>query len=99
MDAVASLEARIHSLEKSRDRSRRAAWALALLLALVSVVAMVPQAPEEVRTQRLVLVQPSPSPVDSGVVLLAGPQGSLLIHTMDGSEIARFGGPAARHIR
>ena len=99
MDAPSSLEARIHSLERSRDRHRSAAWTLALLLGLLSGAAMVQQTPEEVRTQRLVLLQAGASPVDTGIILLAGPQGSLLIHTTDGTEVARFGGPAARHIR
>ena len=99
MDASLLLAARIGSLEQSRNRYRRAVGALALAVALLCAVAMVPQAQEELRAQRLLLVHSDAANAGTGVVLLAGPGGSLLIQTTDGTEIARIGGPAARHIR
>jgi hypothetical protein len=99
MDALSRLESRIHSLEQSRDRNRRAAWALALLLAVLSAAALVPQTQEELRTQRLVLMRPGTSTADSSTVLVAGPESSLVIQRTDGTEIARIGGPAVRPVR
>jgi hypothetical protein len=95
VDATSRLEARVHLLEKSRDRSRRIAWAASLLLAVLTLAALVPQAVPEIRTGRVILTRP-----DSGhVVLVAGPESSLILEKPDGSEIARFGGRVIRPAR
>jgi hypothetical protein len=92
---MSRLEARVHALEKSGNRSRRIAWALGLLLAFFSMAALLPQATPEVRTNRLVLTRP-----DLGhIVLLAGPESSLVIESSNGSEIARLGGRPIRPVR
>jgi hypothetical protein len=95
VDAMSSLEARVHALEKSGNRSRRAAWALGLLLAFLSLTALLPQATPEVRTSRLVLTRPNLG----YIVLLAGPDSSLVIASSNGTELVRLGGRAVRPVR
>jgi hypothetical protein len=100
----ASLETRIASLERANRRTRLLASALAAGLLLVATAAFTPrarallesvQAQEEVATQRLVLQDAAGEPA---IVLLAGPESSLVVVTPDGSEVVRLGGPPARPI-
>ena len=99
MDPISRLEARIHSLENSRDRSRLVALALALVLALLVGAAWVPQEPSELTTPRLVLKGSGATPYDTDVVLVAGREGALVVQAPNGREVARIGGPAARQVR
>mgnify|MGYP006342504249 CR=1 FL=1 len=92
MDPTHTLESRVEALESSLRRSRRLALLLGVALVGITATAMVPQAPDQVTTQRLVLTGPG-SP---GVVLLAGPGSSLVIQTPTGEEVLRLGGPAGR---
>ena len=106
MDSMATLEARVHRLESSLRRSHRVALLLGLALTLITAAAMVPQATdrvtgqllsqaqEQVTTRRIVLTNGAADP--SGVVLVAGPQSSLVIQKPDGEEVLRLGGPAGR---
>ncbi len=104
-DYTPTLEARVRALETSLHHIRRLAMLLGLALVLVAGVAMVPQATDpatppllsqsaDVTTGRLILTNPA-SP---GVVLLPGPESSLIIQTSSGEEILRIGGPAGRHV-
>ena len=92
MEPMSTLEVRVEALESSLRRARRLALVLGAALAGITATAMVPQAPDQVTTRRLILTDPS-SP---GVVLLAGPESSLLIQTPSGQEVLRLGGPAGR---
>lgn len=105
MDAITRLEARIRSLETSRGRNRLAAWAFGLGLMLVTAAAMVPQTAQEAQeaqtaqeltARRITMTNETDQ---TSIVLLAGPQSSLVIQTVDGQEIARIGGPAGRYSR
>ena len=96
MDPMTRLEARVHTLETSLRRSRVLAFVLGLAVVLITGAAQVPEAQEEVTTDRLVLTN---GPDSSSVVLVAGPESSLVIETPAGEEVLRLGGPAVRQIR
>lgn len=96
MESIAALENRVRALETSLRRSRLLALMLGLTMFGVAGAALVPQAQEQVMTRRLVLT--SGLTDSSAVVLIAGPQSSLVIQTPAGAEILRLGGPAARRI-
>ena len=83
-------------LERSLRRSRQLALTFVLGIALIVAAAMVPQAQEyAVTTERLIL---NNAPDSSAIVLLAGPESSLVIQTLTGEEVLRIGGPAVRRI-
>ncbi len=96
MDPMTQLEARVRTLETSLRRSRLLAFVLGLAVVLITGAAQVPEAQEEVTTERLVLTN---GPDRSSVVLVAGPESSLVIETPAGREMLRLGGPAGRRIR
>ena len=93
MDPMTQLEARVRTLETSLRRSRLLAFMLGLAVVLITGAAQVPEAQEEVTTERLVLTN---GPDSSAVVLVAGPESSLVIETPAGEEVMRLGGPAER---
>jgi len=96
MDSITQLDARVRTLETSLHRSRLLAFMLGLAVVFVVGAAQVPEAQEVVTTERLVLTN---GPDASSVVLVAGPESSLVIETPDGEEVLRLGGPAARGIK
>ena len=96
MDSMTQLEARVCTLETSLHRSRLRAFLLGLAVVLVTGAAQVPEAQEAVTTERLVLTN---GPDSSSVVLVAGPESSLVIKPLAGVEVLRLGGSAARRIR
>ena len=99
MDSMTQLETRVRRLETSLHRSRLLAFMLGLVVVLIAGAAQVPdaqEAQEVVTTERLVLTN---EPDSAAVVLVAGPQSSLVIQTPAGEEVLRLGGPAARRIR
>ncbi len=93
MNPMTRLEGRVHRLETSLRRSRLLAFILGLAVVLITGAAQVPDAQEEVTTERLVLTN---GPDSSAVVLVAGLESSLVIQTLDGEEVMRLGGPALR---
>ncbi len=99
MDSMTQLEARVSTLETSLSRSRRLAFMLGLAVVLIVSAAQVPEAQEAqevVTTERLVLTN---EPDSTAVVLLAGPESSLVIETPAGEEVMRIGGSDLRRIR
>ncbi len=96
MDSMTQLEARVRTLETSLRRSRLLAFMLGLIVVLITGAAQVPEAQEVVTTERLVLTNGSDS---SSVVLVAGPESSLVIQTPAGEEVLRLGGPAVRPVK
>ena len=96
MDSMTQLEARVRTLETSLRRSRLLAFVLGLAVVLFTGAAQVPEAQEVVTTERLVLTNGSDA---SSVVLVAGPESSLVIETPAGEEVLRLGGRSLRHIR
>ncbi len=92
MDPTCTLESRVGALESSLRRTRRLALLLGVALGGITAAAMVPQASDQVTTQRLLLT----GPASPGVVLIAGPESSLIIQTPSGEEVLRLGGPAGR---
>jgi hypothetical protein len=87
-------------LERSLRRSRWLTAALGLGCLVVAAAAFAPQAqeaqtPEQLTTQRLVLTNAQSVPA---VVLVAGPDASLIVQTPEGAEVIRLGGPAARRV-
>ena len=98
MDSMTQLEARVRTLETSLHRSRLLAFTLGLAVVFIVGAVQVPEAQEVqavVTTERLVLTN---GPDSAPVVLVAGPESSLVIETPDGEEVLRLGGPAARRI-
>ena len=100
MQPQTRIEERVRRLERALSRSRLLALALGLSALLLLSTGWSPwpqEAPTgEIRTQRLVLT----NELDvEGVVLVAGPQSSLVIRTPGGEEILRLGGSPARPIR
>ena len=95
MDSITPLEARVRTLETSLRHARLLTLMLGLGIALIAGAAVVPQEQDELTTGRLVLTN---APDSSAVVLLAGPESSLVIQTPTGEEVLRIGGPAARRI-
>lgn len=102
MDAIDRLEARIRSLETSRNRTRLAAWVFGLMSVLVSATAMAPQTTplpqtaqtvDSLTTERITLTGAADG---SALVLVAGPRSSLVVQTDDGRETARLGGQPAQ---
>ncbi len=99
MDPTTQLEARVRLLETSLSRSRLLAFVLGLVVVLIAGAAQVPdaqEAQEVVTTERLVLTNGPDSA--AAVVLVAGPESSLVIQTPAGEEVLRLGGPAGRRI-
>lgn len=97
MNDVWGLERRMARVERSLRRSRVAGATLAIALVLTSIVAMAPQQePQELTLARLLLANVEDT---SMVMLVAGPESSLVIQKPNGEEIARIGGPAARLVR
>ena len=96
MDSTTQLEARVRILETSLRRSRLLALMLGLTVMLITGAAMVPQAQDEVTTERLVLTN---GPDSSSVVLVAGTESSLVIETPTGEELLRLGGSPLRPLR
>lgn len=112
MDTTPTLEARIRALESSLRRTRMGALGLGLLLTILAGTALVPQstdattrmllepaaAPQvanQVNAGRLVLTDAAGAPA---VVIVAGPESSVVIQTPTGEEVLRLGGPPGRHI-
>lgn len=94
-DVLAPLEARVTSLETALRRSRALAAGLATALALVVLAAFSPQAQEDVTARRLVLTDAMDS---AALVLVAGPEASLVLQSPTGEEVFRIGGNPARRI-
>jgi len=95
MDSTSSLESRVVALETSLRRARLLALVLGLSALMILVPAFVPQAQDVVTTRRLVLTDATDS---AAVVLLAGPEASVIIQTPSGEEVLRLGGAAARRV-
>jgi hypothetical protein len=95
MDSTSSLEGRVVALETSLRRTRLLAVVLGLSVLMILVPAFVPQAQDVVTTRRLVLTDATDS---AAVVLLAGPEASVIIQTPSGDEVLRLGGAAARRV-
>ena len=95
MSSIPSLDARVASLETALRRTRLLAFFLASAWLWLAAVGFARQAQEEVVTQRLVLTDAADSAV---VVLVAGPESSLVVQTPEGAEVIRIGGPALRRI-
>ena len=89
------LESRIDRLEQTVRRSRTLSAVLGSIVAILVLSAMLPQERDELKGNRLVLTDGEGEP---SVVLVAGPQSSLLIETPEGREVLRLGGPAVRRI-
>ena len=96
MDSMTQLEARVRTLETSLHRRRLLAFMLGLAVAFIAGATQVPDVQDVVTTERLVLTN---GPDNSSVVLVAGPESSLVIETLAGEEVLRLGGPAARQIK
>ncbi len=96
MDSMTQLEARVRTLETSVRRSRLLAFLLGLAVVLITGAAQVPEAQDVVTTERLVLTN---GPGSSSVVLVAGPESSLVIETPAGEEVLRLGGAVLRPIK
>ncbi len=86
MDSMTQLEARVRTLETSLLRSRLLAFMLGLAVVLMTGAAQVPEAQEAVTTERLVLTNGPDT-----VVLVAGPESSLVVQTPAGEEVLRLG--------
>jgi hypothetical protein len=95
MSSTRSLDARVASLESALRRTRLLAFCLASAWLWLAVAGFARQAQEQVVTQRLVLTDSADSAV---VVLVAGPESSLVVQTPAGAEVIRLGGPAMRRI-
>jgi hypothetical protein len=93
--SLPSLDQRVASLEGSLRRTRVLALALGAAWLWLALAGFARQTQEEVVTQRLVLTDAADSAV---VVLVAGPESSLVVQTPAGTEVVRLGGPAARRI-
>ena len=89
------LESRIDQLERTVRRSRTLSALLGSVIAILVLSAMLPQERDELKGNRLVLTDSEGEP---SVVLVAGPESSLLIETPGGQEVLRLGGPAIRRI-
>jgi hypothetical protein len=89
------LESRIDRLEHTVRRSRTLSAILGSVVAILVLGAMLPQETDELKGTRLVLTDADGEP---SVVLLAGPESSLLVETPEGREVLRLGGPAVRRI-
>ena len=111
MDSMTQLEARVRTLETSVRRSRLLAFLLGLAVVLITAVLYFdldeggdPDAPfgetgvaigqEVVTTERLVLADGL-----DAVVLVPGPESSLVIETPAGEEVLRLGGSPVRQIK
>jgi hypothetical protein len=94
-DVLAPLEARVTSLETALRRSRVLAAGLATILTLVVLAAFAPQSQENVTTRRLVLTDAMDS---VALVLVAGPETSLVLQSPAGEDVFRIGGNPARRI-
>ena len=94
-DTPSELELRVHDLERSLRGSRRFVALLGSVVTILVLSAMLPQERDELQGPRLVLTDAAGAPA---VVLLAGPESSLLIETPAGQEVLRLGGPPMRRI-